>query len=250
MSEAALFKFNHWSVCIGLGLACGYLLALRRAKQAGLPDRETENAIIWALGFGFILSRVVEVLLYQPHLLKSEGWITLFKVTEGISSYGGFAGGVLGLAVYYGLKRKRWWAQADVLAEAFMVGWVFGRLGCTIAMDHPGPKTTFFLAREGRHNCGLYEFLFTLLVIVPANFLIHRRKAPTGAILAATCLLYGTGRFALDFLRATDVEHADPRYAGFTLAQVLSVGVFLFGAKLLMNLPVSRNAPGPLQSNG
>lgn len=239
MSEAGLFKFNFWSLAIGTGIVLGYLLALRRAKKAGIPEKELEGGIWCALVVGFVVSRMVEVVFYQPQLLKTEGWTTLFKVTEGISSYGGFLGGALGLAAYYGWKRKRWWREADLLVEAFMIGWVFGRLGCTVAGDHPGPRSAdawwaFHYPDGPRHNLGFYEMLLTLLVIVPMNFRLNRRPQPEGRILAATCLVYGVGRFILDIWRATDVAHPDPRYGGLTLAQYASAALVVFGAALLM----------------
>ncbi|HEX7899415.1 MAG TPA: prolipoprotein diacylglyceryl transferase family protein [Planctomycetota bacterium] len=233
-----MFKFNFWSLAIGTGLVLGYLLALRRAKKAGIPEREFETGIWWALIVGFVVSRMVEVIFYRPDLLQTEGWITLFKVTEGISSYGGFLGGTLGLAGYYLYKRKRWWREADILVEAFMVGWVFGRLGCTVAGDHPGPRCAeawwaFHYPDGPRHNLGFYEMLFTLLLIVPVNVWLNRRPQPEGRVLGVTCLIYGVCRFGLDFLRATDVAHPDPRYAGLTLAHYTSAAVALFGACLL-----------------
>jgi phosphatidylglycerol:prolipoprotein diacylglycerol transferase len=234
-----VFKFNFWSLAIGTGIVLGYLLALRRARKAGLNEKEFETGIWFALGFGFVISRMVEVVFYRPDLLRAEGWITLFKVTEGISSYGGFVGGTLGLSIYYAIKRKRWWREADILVEGFMVGWVFGRLGCTVAGDHPGPRSrdawwAFHYADGPRHNLGFYEMLLTLLVIVPLNFYLTRRPQPEGRVLGVTCLIYGVGRFLLDFLRATDVPHPDPRYGGLTLAHYTSAALALFGAGLLL----------------
>jgi phosphatidylglycerol---prolipoprotein diacylglyceryl transferase len=235
-----VFKFNFWSLTIGTGIVLGFLFAVRRARKAGLPEREFETSIYWAIGVGFVVSRMVEVLLYRPDLLRTEGWFTLFKVTEGISSYGGFLGGTLGLAGYYAFyKRRRWWREADLLVEGFMIAWVFGRLGCTVAGDHPGPRCAdawwaFHYPDGPRHNLGFYEMLLTLLLIVPVNLYLNRRPQPEGRILAVTCLIYGVGRFALDFLRATDVAHADPRYAGLTLAHYTSAAVAVFGAWLLI----------------
>lgn len=234
-----MFKFNFWSLAIGVGIVLGYLLALRRARKAGLDERQFETGIWFALVFGFVISRMVEVIFYRPDLLRTEGWFTLFKVTEGISSYGGFLGGTIGLTVFYAWKRKRWWREADILVEAFMVGWVFGRLGCTVAGDHPGPRCAdawwaFHYPDGPRHNLGFYEMLFTLLLIVPVNFYLNRRPQPEGRVLAVTCLIYGVCRFALDFLRATDVTHPDPRYFGLTLAHYSSAALAFFGALLTL----------------
>src|SRR4029079_8169499 len=141
-------------------------------------------------------------------------------------------------AGYYLLyKKRRWWVEADLLIQGMILAWVFGRLGCTVSGDHPGPRTTLPFAYpypDGpRHNMGLYELVFTVVVLLPANLLLYRRartrKPPGGAYVAMTCLLYGAGRFALDFLRATDVTNSDPSYAGLTLGHYCSLAVFLVG---------------------
>jgi phosphatidylglycerol:prolipoprotein diacylglycerol transferase len=236
---AAFFQFSVWSFAVPAAIVSGYWFGLRRARQGGLDDRLWESATQWAVGMGLVISHAVEILLYQPQRLKAEGWLTLLKFWEGLSSYGGFAGAVVTLFVFYGIRRRRWWAEADALIQALFLGWVFGRFGCTVSGDHPGPRTTFFLAYpypppDGpRHNLGLYEMLFTLLVIVPANLILHRRKPPVGSFLALDCLLYGAGRFALDFMRSTDRADSDPRYLGLTLAHYCSLAVFVFGLAML-----------------
>lgn len=246
----SLLHPNIWTFAVPAAIVSGYWFGLRRARQGGLNDRQWESATQWAVGLGLVVSHAVEILFYQPQRLREEGFITLFKFWEGLSSYGGFIGAVVTLFVFFGLRRKRWWKEADVLIQALFVGWIFGRLGCTIAGDHPGPRTDFFLAYpypDGpRHNLGLYELLLTAAVIVPANLWLYRKRPPVGSFLALDCLIYGTGRFALDFLRATDRLDSDPRYLGLTLAHYCSLGTFLFGA--IMALVASRRAledPGP-----
>lgn len=229
-------EWNFWKVAVPAAIISGYWFGLRRARQGGLDDRQWESATQWGVGMGLVISHAVEILLYHPGKLKTDGWFTLFRFWEGLSSYGGFFGAVITLFIYFGIRKKRWWKEADVLIQALFVGWIFGRLGCTVAGDHPGPRTDFFLAYpypppDGpRHNLGLYEMLFTLLGIVPANLWLYRKKPPVGSFLAMDCLIYGAGRFALDFMRATDLPDSDPRYLGLTLAHYCSLATFVFGA--------------------
>lgn len=61
---STVFKFNFWSLAIGAGIAAAYLLARRRARQAGVDERLFTRAIWWALGAGFLASRMAEVLFY------------------------------------------------------------------------------------------------------------------------------------------------------------------------------------------
>lgn len=243
---AALFQFNAWTVLVPAAVVAGYWLAVRRARQAGLETPELENAILWALVPGFILSHAVEILFYDRAKLDREGFVTLFKFWEGLSSYGGFAGGILGLVAFYALRRRSWWREADIYIQGLVAGWVFGRLGCTIVGDHPGPRTELWFGYpyEGgrRHNLGLYEFAFTLLVLLPANLWLHRRKPAAGSFIAMNCMVYGAGRFALDFLRATDVQNPDPRYGALTLAHYLSLALFLVGVWALFRARSARTS--------
>jgi len=231
---AGLFQFNVWSFAVPAAIVSGYWFALRRAREAGINTREFESSMEWAIGGGLVISHMVEILLYQPQRLKAEGWLTLFKFWDGLSCYGGFFGGVLVFILYYRIvKKSSWWQEADCLIQGMIVAWIFGRFGCTVSGDHPGPRTTVPWAYpypDGpRHNMGLYEMVFTALVLFPANLVLHRFKPPVGSYIAMNCLLYGAGRFALDFLRSTDRTDSDPRYLGLTLAHYCSLAIFLFG---------------------
>jgi phosphatidylglycerol:prolipoprotein diacylglycerol transferase len=233
-SLAALFQFNVWSFAVPAAIFFGYWVALVRARQAGLDTKVFESSMEWGIGGGLLLSHMAEILLYQPQKLKAEGVLTLFKFWDGLSSYGGFFGGVFVFAMYYAVRTRRsWWRQADCLIQGMVVAWIFGRFGCSVSGDHPGPRTTVPWAYpypDGpRHNMGLYELIFTIVVLLPSNLLLRRFKPPVGAFVAMNCLVYGAGRFALDFMRATDRVDADPRYAGLTLAHYCSLTIFLFG---------------------
>jgi phosphatidylglycerol:prolipoprotein diacylglycerol transferase len=236
---STLFQFNVWSFAVPAAIASGYWVALRRAREAGLDTKLFESSMEWGIGGGLLLSHVAEILFYQPQKLAAEGFWTLFKFWDGLSSYGGFYGGVLVFALYYRIvARRSWWKEADLLIQGMVVAWIFGRFGCTVSGDHPGPRTNVWWAYpypDGpRHNMGLYELLFTIAVLLPANLLLHRKKPPVGSFVAMNCLLYGAGRFALDFLRSTDRMDSDPRYGSLTLAHYCSLGIFLFGLLVLV----------------
>jgi prolipoprotein diacylglyceryltransferase len=49
------------------------------------------------------------------------------------------------------------------------------------------------------------------------------RDYQAGVYVAVVVALYAPARFFLDFLRATDIEHADPRFLGLTGAQYASI---------------------------
>ncbi|MCL1927114.1 MAG: prolipoprotein diacylglyceryl transferase, partial [Syntrophorhabdaceae bacterium] len=168
------------------------------------------------------------------------------------------AGGILGFWLYFrfkgnGISFKEQIRYLDVAAYTFPFGWLFGRLGCAMAHDHPGAITSFPLAvsleseaarryirliyeeagrqaellsgaelsRLGFHDLGWYEFLFTALFLVPVFFLLGRKKRAPGLYIMVFPLLYIPARFLLDFLRV-----ADATYLGLTPGQYAAAAAF------------------------
>jgi phosphatidylglycerol:prolipoprotein diacylglycerol transferase len=153
-----------------------------------------------------------------------------------MSAFGGFFGALAGLAIYFARRHRGWLVEADILVQALVVGWVFGRLGCTLVHDHIGTRTQFPLAvrfpNGPRHDLGLYEFLFTVLVLVPAVFALNRRPRRPGTSVWVIALLYAPVRFFADFLRHTDLPAPDARYAGLTPAQYACIALATIGLAL------------------
>ena len=149
------------------------------------------------------------------------------------------------------LDASQRWAYADVAAFAFPVSLMIGRAACALAHDHPGTITSFplavslaapdaqafifriyaaagrlaelppadVLASLGFHDLGWYEFLYLATVVVPLIVMVSRLERRRGVHRPGTYLTlfiatYMPVRFALDFLRVSDV-----RYAGLTPAQ-------------------------------
>jgi phosphatidylglycerol:prolipoprotein diacylglycerol transferase len=206
---------------VALGVFAGVVVAEHRARAVGLPARTLYRALGWALVPGFALAHAVALV---PHLGRGElelgDWLRFWN---GMSSFGGIAGALLGLGLGFRREPGALLAVAEVLAPAFVVGWVFGRLGCTLVHDHVGRPSDFPLAIRfpdgARHDLGFYELLYTLGVLLPATLVLLRRPRPPGAIIAWLALLYAPARFLGDFLRATDLPGSDLRYAGLTIAQ-------------------------------
>jgi phosphatidylglycerol---prolipoprotein diacylglyceryl transferase len=145
----------------------------------------------------------------------------------------------------------------EIIMANFPVTWAITRLGCALVHDHPGrlvpagsPFAFAALAwptgpddgvvhplgplrwvygSTSRYDLGLLECVLLTalaLALVPTR----RRTMPPGFYTAAVSLAYAPARFALDFLRVTDLPEADRRYASLTFAQWFCVALFVFGA--------------------
>jgi phosphatidylglycerol:prolipoprotein diacylglycerol transferase len=176
------------------------------------------------------------VFAYQTKGPRPTVW-EILNPFGGFSSYGGFIGALGGL--FYWCKRNKQpvMPYADSLGYGLAAGWMFGRLGCYTAHDHPGRFTDFFLGvkyPEGtRHDLGFEEALWAASVTL-LFFILSRKQRPLGLYVGLLTFLYGPVRFALDFLRVTDLPGADPRYAGLTPAQWLAIVTTFVGAGLLV----------------
>ena len=258
--ELGPLEIHLFGVLVAAGVVIGSGLASRYAEKNAIDA----DYLRW-VGFrlvvgGFIICHFIDVIFYQQHKLAKDP-LLLIKIWEGISSYGGFIGGFIMFMWYTQSRYERPVSRlelADNAIYAFAPGFWFGRMGCSVAHDHPGIPTDFGLAPTwpaGRwpgnratqdhpaefpeipidqavqaHDLGLYEALFLMPAIVLGVVLISRWKGrKPGMMLAYACILYSIPRFFLEYLR---LEGPDPRYAGFTPGQWFSV--MLLGAGLYL----------------
>jgi len=237
-------SFPIFGILVASGVVLGHSLALRLAEEKRVPAAEMRNAAAWALGAGFFGAHVLDVLLYNPEKLSRDGVLTFLKVWDGISSYGGFFGALAGVTFYFARLGKAWWVHADMLIQGLILGWLFGRLGCTLTSDHMGSLSNFVLAfaypAGARHNLGFYELLYTAAVLVPAMLWLRARERSDGyrpgIYVAVAAALYAPARFFFDFLRATDLPGSDLRYFGLTGAQYASMAALALALWVLRRI--------------
>ena len=262
-------------VAIGL-ITCLTLASWRAEKKLGISGEEVQNVGIWLIVVGWIFAHVFNVLFYEPEKVLEDPLI-LLKVWGSISSYGGLLGGIIGIWLW-----KKWHPKFDVGlwadhgAWGLTFAWFFGRVGCASVHDHPGaiaPETWFLAIQfpDGtiRHDLGFYEAIWWFVICIVVLWL-DRKPRPKGFFLGLVPLMYAPARFVFDFMRvwpAEDIAEAsanpivplfldllnvqaqqydygsDLRAFGFTPAQWMSIGLFIFGVIQLWRI---RNRP-PLE---
>jgi phosphatidylglycerol---prolipoprotein diacylglyceryl transferase len=221
----------------GALVATGILLAFRlirkKAPNLGLDPVVAERLAMRMVIVGFIAAHIVDRIAYYPRDVLANP-LSLLYIWESISSFGGFLGATLVAILFVrGRRDGLGWRYLDLIALVFPLAWLFGRSGCAVAYDHPGLPTQFFLGQRFsdhvvRHNLGLYEAIYTIVLVV-----IFRRlgKGPSrgpGYVVGFLALAYAPARFLLDFLRIEDA-----RYFGLTPGQYGSVLLVAVGLLLL-----------------
>jgi len=239
-------SIHAFGVTVAIAAWLGLTLVQRRFDRLGLDSQLGQRLGGWMLVGGILGAHFFSVLFYFPHELRNDPWLIL-RIWEDISSFGGLLGGLIAAQLFFYLRardadsRTRL-AYLDAIAFVFPFSLAIGRFGCALAHDHPGTVTTFPLAISlrtdaaigyltgvyraaglalppgaramGFHDLGLYEFLFLVLVVIPAFIAWNRRPRPVGFFLVAFASLYLPVRFGLDMLRV-----GDERYVGLTPAQ-------------------------------
>jgi len=227
------FTISLFSTLVLLAVIVGMVVVRRFTARNGLDTAIAERLVWWTLVGGFLGAHLVDRLAYFPRETLRDP-LSLLQMWNGISAYGGFLGGIAGIALLLRRVslRPHTWRYIDSIAYAFPFAWVVGRLGCFVASDHPGTPTGFFLGqtyRDGvvRHNLGLEEAIFTALV-VGLFVLLGRRQRSPGFFTGLLAVLYAPGRFLLDILRI-----GDARYLGLTPAQWAAIPLLLAGLAIL-----------------
>lgn len=218
---------------------------------------------------------------------------TLLMIWNGISSVGGFLGAFIAILIFGRVERIRLipgvfeleaakgrplMKYLDCAAYGMAFAWIFGRMACAMAHDHPGKVTDSFFGIKfpksdwpqwstpealalyptesyiPRFDLGFMEMLFAI-VISAVFFFVSRSKLTLrpGWYAANLVFWYAPYRLFLDSLRATDISGADPRNAiGLTPAQVtvifMAIGgilIWIYGGKLLKDKAYMDNSKFP-----
>lgn len=247
---------------VAIGVYIGSLVTMARAKDRRLDTKLMSDFIFWVVAAGFVISHMFDAITYHPQRVMADP-LYLIRVWDGLSSYGGFLGAVIGAVAWRYYRKQNILEFIDVTVSAFPIAWVFGRMGCSVVHDHPGalsnawfavqyPPRTLAAGYEGRFDLGLIEMVLTIPLALACIWLWRRKPfRPVGFYVGLTLTAYAPARFYLDFLRVEPDDAifggaVDPRYAGLTPAQWacfvgLAVGLYFlkrtWGAEYVQTAP-------------
>ena len=119
-----------YGVMLGSSMVVGWFIALRLAKQDGIPGEQAGAIYMWTAVWSIIGARILYVITEWQEFANP---LDIFLLNKGgLVAYGGMIGGFL--ASWYGChKRKihllRW---ADVAAPSVVMGTAITRIGCLL----------------------------------------------------------------------------------------------------------------------
>lgn len=177
----------------------GSAVFIKLARATALTTKASFILICVAVPLTFLGAHVMYVVFDEPGT---------FFVFGGISSFGALATGIgilCGYALFTDQAIVSLFGWLDIATYAAIYAAPVARMGCFLAHDHIGVRTTFWLSVRfpdgDRFDLGLLELLFLLSVAIFVALSHHLFAKKDGLLFGAVGLCYGCFRLCLERLR-------------------------------------------------
>lgn len=232
-----------YGLMIGIGVLCCIFMGMRRAKKYGMSEDAVIDIAIFGLIAGFLGAKLLYLIVEWKTFIEDP--LSVLG-SEGFVVYGGITAGVLAAIVYCRIKKLVFLEYFDLLSSSIALAQGFGRIGCFLAGCCYGRETKSFLGvvfPEGGLAPAGVRLIPTQLISSAGNFCImaillwhYKRRKRVGDTGFFYMLLYGVGRFMVEFLRNDD------RGAVGSLSTSQFISVFIVAAAVILLL-INRRKP-------
>ena len=231
-----------YGLMIGIGVLLCIVMGMRRAKKNGLSEDAVIDIAIFGLIAGFLGAKILYVIVEWKQFLSDP--LSVLG-SEGFVVYGGIIAGVLAAIIYCKRKKLVFLEYFDLCSASIALAQGFGRIGCFLAGCCYGRETTSSLGvifPEGGLAPAGVKVLPTQLFSSAGDFGImfvllwhyhHRKRVGDTGFLYM--LLYGIGRFGIEFLRNDNRGEVGI----FSTSQFISL--FIIAAAILLFFWRNRN---------
>lgn len=221
-----LFKIGALTVhgygfMIGIGFIVAMLVAEYRAKKLGLKEESIIDITIIAGLAGFLGAKLLYIIVEFDTFIKNPKEVL---GSSGFVVYGGIIAGVLCCMLYCKLKKLNFLEYFDLVMPEIALAQGFGRIGCFLAgccygritesgfgvvfpANSQAPSGVKLIPTQLISSAADFIHMAILLVIAYKFSYTAGKKAnkekylPAGAIGYIYMILYGIGRFLIEFLR-------------------------------------------------
>ena len=194
-----------FSIMLIVAIVVGRSAILRRAWRLGVDVEGMSRLCVWILLSGMFCAHATKTILSDIPAFFADP-LEIVRLKGGIASLGGLGGGLVGAIVWCRLHRLSGFEtlrRMDIIAFCLPGAWIFGRLGCSLAHDHPGIPTTSWIGVQfpqgTRYDLGIIEFLF-LIAFTAVFCWLDRQPRPVGFFFGMYGVVYGAFRIWLDTL--------------------------------------------------
>ena len=230
-----------------LGIAAVVLWAVYQGRRHGISEDAIYGTAVWAVLGGLVGARAVHVIDNWDYYIQDP--ILILRVYEGgIGLLGGIIGATLAGSFYAWRNRYPVGRMVDLLTPGLLLGMFIGRIGDVINGEHLANVSTvpwaFLYTHPDSPGFGqgpmqpaiAYEMIWDAIIGITAYLLIGRLR-PHSSVFFLYLLMYGLGRFVIQFVRRDAVWIADLQQAH--LLSLLIVAIAL--AFLLTRVRLARS---------
>ena len=279
------FAIHGFGIMVAVGLWLGTNMAMDKAKRDGLDPDIINRVVTWMIVGIFVGGHFGHVFFYEPFkLFGGKGpdgtfyeadLMYLFRVWDGLSSFGGFIVTAFLCWLFFKRENKRVQKEnrkrraendagdeqkpllfpvkptnyGDCVIYGFPMAFGLGRVGCFLAHDHPGHQSEFFLAVQGIcqhawsditvacHDLGLYEAIWACTLIPIVRWMDKKKARFQGFYLFFIPMYYAPFRVFFDSLRTNDRRLFNDT---LTPAQIGAMVLFFIGLAVFISFRKSR----------
>ena len=201
--------FHMYGLMIAIGFVSALFVAIHRGKKKGLDEDIFYGIFYCAIIGGALGCRLLYYIVEIPHIIQDVSILWNFKV--GYVVYGGIIGGIVASFIYCRFKKADFMEYFDMVMPEVSMAQGFGRIGCFCAGCCYGRETDAWYGITFAHSNFApngVSLIPTQLISSAGDFLIFallllyaRKERETGRVGALYMILYGIGRFLVEFLR-------------------------------------------------
>lgn len=226
-----------YGLMIGIGFMLCVIMGMKRAKKQGLNSEAIIDIALIGIVTGFLGAKLLFVIVELEDFLKNPMSVL---GSEGFVVYGGVIAGVLSGIIYCRVKKLEFFKYFDLAAPSIALAQGFGRIGCFLAGCCYGRETDSWCGvvfpAGGQAPVGVKLIPTQLFssagdfAIVLVLILYHKKAKRTGDVGALYMLLYGIGRFIIEFFRSDDRGAIGVLSTSQAISIVIVIGaLLLFG---------------------
>lgn len=244
--EIGPFAIRYYGIVFALGILFSFLAIRYLAKKRQLPLSSRDFDELLILGAVAVVAGA-----RLGHVISSLGYYASFPLqifavwNGGMAFHGGFIG--LVIAGYYFAKKKKiaFYDLADIAVIPAALALAFGRVANFLNGEFYGTPTglpwavKFGNVPEFRHPVQVYEAIknFAIFAVLWQLQRLKGNQLPKGMLFWLFVFLYGSVRFALEFLKEV------PTYAfGLTWGQFWSIPMVALGGWMLWKISSKRES--------
>ena len=227
------FTFYGYGLMLALGIITSILVTDHQAKKTGMNSDDVWGMFLWVLILGVVGCKVLFWIVNIKDIINDPS--ILLDISNGFVIYGGIIFGLSTLVLYTKKKNMDTALVLDMFLPTVSLAQGIGRIGCFLAGCCYGKPTdlpigiTFTSSGYAPNGISLYPTQLMMsagdFVIAAILFRYAKNNKFKGSVGTLYLILYGTGRFLIEFFRG------DPRgtVGPLSTSQFISVIFVIIG---------------------